>query len=190
MMRQYELVERVQKYDPSANEALLNRAYVYAMQAHGHQKRASGDPFFSHPLEVAAHPDRAQARRRHHRGRAAARRDRGHRRHPRRDRPEVRQGDRRSRRRPHQDQEARPRHQEGRAGRELPQAAGRHLERHPRAADQARRPAAQHAHAGAHEAGEPAAGVGGDARDLCAAGRPHGHADHARGAGAAGLQVG
>src|SRR5262252_9360131 len=54
MMRQYELVERVQKYDPSASEALLNRAYVYAMQAHGHQKRASGDPFFSHPLEVAA----------------------------------------------------------------------------------------------------------------------------------------
>src|ERR1700680_3494550 len=54
MMRQYELVERVQKYDPSASEALLNRAYVYAMQAHGNQKRASGDPYFSHPLEVAA----------------------------------------------------------------------------------------------------------------------------------------
>ncbi len=54
MMRQYELVERVQKYDPGADEALLNRAYVYAMQAHGHQKRASGAPFFSHPLEVAA----------------------------------------------------------------------------------------------------------------------------------------
>src|SRR5690242_10819236 len=54
MMRQYELVERVQKYDPSANEALLNRAYVYAMRAHGHQKRLSGDPYFSHPLEVAA----------------------------------------------------------------------------------------------------------------------------------------
>ncbi len=54
MMRQYELVERVQKYDPKANEALLNRAYVYAMKAHGHQKRASGDPYFSHPLEVAA----------------------------------------------------------------------------------------------------------------------------------------
>jgi GTP pyrophosphokinase len=53
-MRQYELVDRVLKYDPSANEALLNRAYVYAMKAHGHQKRASGDPYFSHPLEVAA----------------------------------------------------------------------------------------------------------------------------------------
>ncbi|HWB45099.1 MAG TPA: bifunctional (p)ppGpp synthetase/guanosine-3',5'-bis(diphosphate) 3'-pyrophosphohydrolase [Hyphomicrobiaceae bacterium] len=54
MMRQYELVERVLEYDPGANEALLNRAYVYAMRAHGNQKRASGDPFFSHPLEVAA----------------------------------------------------------------------------------------------------------------------------------------
>ncbi|WP_274629472.1 RelA/SpoT family protein [Arvimicrobium flavum] len=54
MMRQYELVERVQRYKPDANEALLNKAYVYAMQKHGHQRRASGDPYFSHPLEVAA----------------------------------------------------------------------------------------------------------------------------------------
>ncbi|HUF44234.1 MAG TPA: bifunctional (p)ppGpp synthetase/guanosine-3',5'-bis(diphosphate) 3'-pyrophosphohydrolase [Aestuariivirgaceae bacterium] len=54
MMRQYELVERVMAYDPEANETLLNRAYVYAMKAHGTQVRASGDPYFSHPLEVAA----------------------------------------------------------------------------------------------------------------------------------------
>jgi len=54
MMRQYELVERVQGYIPAANEDLLNRAYVYAMRAHGNQTRASGDPYFSHPLEVAA----------------------------------------------------------------------------------------------------------------------------------------
>src|SRR5689334_5258450 len=54
MMRQYELVERVLSYDPKADETLLNRAYVYAMKAHGAQKRASGDPYFSHPLEVAA----------------------------------------------------------------------------------------------------------------------------------------
>ncbi len=53
-MRQYELVERVQRYKPDANEALLNKAYVYAMQKHGHQRRASGAPYFSHPLEVAA----------------------------------------------------------------------------------------------------------------------------------------
>ena len=54
MMRQYELVERVQHYKPDVNEALLNKAYVYAMQKHGQQKRASGDPYISHPLEVAA----------------------------------------------------------------------------------------------------------------------------------------
>ena len=54
MMRQYELVERVRRYNPQTDEVLLNRAYVYAMKAHGAQVRASGDPFFSHPLEVAA----------------------------------------------------------------------------------------------------------------------------------------
>ncbi|PZQ14951.1 MAG: bifunctional (p)ppGpp synthetase/guanosine-3',5'-bis(diphosphate) 3'-pyrophosphohydrolase [Ancylobacter novellus] len=54
MMRQYELVERVKAYNPNADEALLNRGYVYAMKAHGSQTRASGDPYFSHPLEVAA----------------------------------------------------------------------------------------------------------------------------------------
>ncbi|MDB5624117.1 MAG: bifunctional (p)ppGpp synthetase/guanosine-3,5-bis(diphosphate) 3-pyrophosphohydrolase, partial [Devosia sp.] len=54
MMRQYELVERVQAYNPNVDEQLLNKAYVYAMQKHGTQKRASGDPYFAHPLEVAA----------------------------------------------------------------------------------------------------------------------------------------
>src|SRR5690348_5667951 len=54
LMRQTELVERVKAYDPEADEALLNKAYVYAMKAHGKQFRASGDPYFAHPLEVAA----------------------------------------------------------------------------------------------------------------------------------------
>ena len=54
MMRQYELVDRVKRYNPQADEDLLNKAYVYAMKAHGQQRRASGDPYFSHPLEVAA----------------------------------------------------------------------------------------------------------------------------------------
>ena len=54
IMRQYELVERVRRYNPNTDEALLDRAYVYAMKAHGAQTRASGDPYFSHPLEVAA----------------------------------------------------------------------------------------------------------------------------------------
>ena len=53
MLRQYELVERVKEYDPDADEAMLNRAYVYTVQKHGTQTRASGDPYFSHPVEVA-----------------------------------------------------------------------------------------------------------------------------------------
>lgn len=53
MMRQYELVERVRSYDPSADEDALNKAYVFSMKVHGSQTRASGDPYFSHPVEVA-----------------------------------------------------------------------------------------------------------------------------------------
>ncbi len=53
MLRQYELVERVKAYDPEADEDLLNRAYVFSVKAHGSQLRASGDPYFSHPIEVA-----------------------------------------------------------------------------------------------------------------------------------------
>jgi len=54
LIRQYELVDMVKAYDPQADENLLNRAYVYAMRAHGGQTRKSGDPYFSHPLAVAA----------------------------------------------------------------------------------------------------------------------------------------
>jgi GTP diphosphokinase / guanosine-3',5'-bis(diphosphate) 3'-diphosphatase len=53
MIRQFELVEKVKSYDPDADEDLINRGYVYAMKKHGSQMRASGDPYFSHPLEVA-----------------------------------------------------------------------------------------------------------------------------------------
>ena len=53
MLRQYELVEKVRGYDPNADEAMINRAYVFSMKAHGSQKRASGDPYYSHPIEVA-----------------------------------------------------------------------------------------------------------------------------------------
>jgi guanosine-3',5'-bis(diphosphate) 3'-pyrophosphohydrolase len=54
LMRQTDLVARVKAYDPGADEALLDKAYVFAMKAHGKQFRASGDPYFTHPLEVAA----------------------------------------------------------------------------------------------------------------------------------------
>ena len=53
MLRQFELVEKVLAYNPDADEALLNKAYVYAMTKHGSQRRASGDPYISHPIEVA-----------------------------------------------------------------------------------------------------------------------------------------
>jgi GTP pyrophosphokinase len=53
MIRQYELVEQVLAYDPSTDEDALNKAYVYTVKMHGTQKRASGDPYFSHPVEVA-----------------------------------------------------------------------------------------------------------------------------------------
>ena len=53
MIRQFELVERVKSYDPNVDEDALNRAYVYAMKVHGSQTRESGDPYFSHPIEVA-----------------------------------------------------------------------------------------------------------------------------------------
>lgn len=54
LIRQYELIDRVRSYDPDADEDLLNRAYVFSMRAHGGQTRKSGDPYFSHPLAVAA----------------------------------------------------------------------------------------------------------------------------------------
>ena len=53
MLRQYELVDLVKSYDPDADEDALNRAYVFAMKKHGTQLRASGDPYYSHPVEVA-----------------------------------------------------------------------------------------------------------------------------------------
>jgi guanosine-3',5'-bis(diphosphate) 3'-pyrophosphohydrolase len=76
MLRQYELVEKVKRYDPDADEAMINRAYVFSVQKHGSQKRASGDPYFSHPIEVAGILTDLQDGRRDDRHRAAARHDR------------------------------------------------------------------------------------------------------------------
>ncbi len=53
MLRQFELVERVRSYDAGVDETALNSAYVFAMVKHGSQIRDSGDPYFSHPVEVA-----------------------------------------------------------------------------------------------------------------------------------------
>ena len=53
MMRQFELVDKVSGYLSNLDETLLNQAYVFTIKKHGDQKRASGDPYFSHPVEVA-----------------------------------------------------------------------------------------------------------------------------------------
>ncbi|MBI1274703.1 RelA/SpoT family protein [bacterium] len=48
-----ELIEKVIAYNPQADTALLAKAYDIAKDAHSHQMRASGDPYFMHPLAVA-----------------------------------------------------------------------------------------------------------------------------------------
>lgn len=53
MMSSAELIETVQAYEPDVDVAKLKYAYLFAMDAHGLQKRASGVPYFSHPVEVA-----------------------------------------------------------------------------------------------------------------------------------------
>ena len=53
MLTSAELVNVIKTYDPDANVDLVRRAYMFAMEAHGTQKRASGSPYFYHPVEVA-----------------------------------------------------------------------------------------------------------------------------------------
>ena len=53
LIRQYELTEKIQAYDPKADTRLIDAAYVVAMRAHGTQRRDNGDPYFSHPVAVA-----------------------------------------------------------------------------------------------------------------------------------------
>ena len=53
MKQQAKLVEKVKNYFPKLNIENINKAYDFGKKAHGNQTRASGDPFFSHPFEVA-----------------------------------------------------------------------------------------------------------------------------------------
>ena len=54
MLTSSELIAAIKEYDKNADEALIKKAYLFAMEAHGTQKRVSGIPYFSHPVEVAA----------------------------------------------------------------------------------------------------------------------------------------
>ena len=48
-----ELIQRVHAYNPQADVGLIRRAYEYSARMHGEQKRLSGEPYVTHPLNVA-----------------------------------------------------------------------------------------------------------------------------------------
>jgi GTP diphosphokinase / guanosine-3',5'-bis(diphosphate) 3'-diphosphatase len=48
-----ELIGRVRIYNPQADAALIRHAYEYSARMHGEQKRMSGEPYVTHPLNVA-----------------------------------------------------------------------------------------------------------------------------------------
>ena len=151
MLRQYELVEKVKGYDPDADEALINRAYVFSMKAHGSQTRASGDPYYSHPIEVAGiltdlHlDDETIVTAILHDTIEDTLATTGA------DQEAFRQERRPAGRRRHQALQDRGAEREPARGGESAQVPARHDGRHPRPAGQARRPAAQHAHAPFHQ---------------------------------------
>ncbi|MDC3030285.1 RelA/SpoT family protein [Candidatus Pelagibacter sp.] len=53
MLNSNELINKVKNYNKFLNPEKLNKAYDFAVKAHGNQKRASGDPYSVHPIEVA-----------------------------------------------------------------------------------------------------------------------------------------
>ena len=177
IMRQFELVERVKAYDPSADEDALNRAYVFSMKAHGSQMRALRRPLFLASGRGGGHPRRDEARRLVDHHRAAARHGRGHGRDARGYRARVRRRHRAPRR--WRDQAVAPRAaiRPDAPGREFQETRARHVGGHPRPAGQARRPAAQHADiALRRRSGKAPPHRARDDGDLRAPGRAHGHA--------------
>jgi len=54
MSRIFEITEKIRDYAPKADIDLVNRAYVFAAQAHAEQRRSSGELYITHPLSVAS----------------------------------------------------------------------------------------------------------------------------------------
>ena len=152
---------------------MVERAYDVAAHWHKDQKRKSRRPVHHPPARGRHDPGRARHEHRDDLRRAAARHRRGHRLHARRAPQRVRRGRRRARRRRHQAGQGQVRRL--RRGRDRPQDGRRDVPRHPGAGHQARRPAAQHAHAALHAPGQAGAQVARDAGDLRAARAPAGH---------------
>ena len=53
MLNSNELINKVKNYNKFLNPEKLDKAYNFAVNAHKSQKRASGDPYSVHPIEVA-----------------------------------------------------------------------------------------------------------------------------------------
>jgi len=53
MLNSTDLINKVRGYNKFVNLDRLNKAYDFAIKAHSNQKRASGDPYSVHPIEVA-----------------------------------------------------------------------------------------------------------------------------------------
>ena len=177
MMRQYDLIERVRalqsEYQRGAAQSRLCLRHEGAWRAAARLRRS----LFLAPDRGRGDPHRPQARRRHHRRRACCTTP------SRIPRPPAPRSTACS------DttsagwskgltklEEARSGHQGSQAGGKPAQAAAGDCRRCARAADQARRPAAQYAHARVHAARSAPARRRRDARNLRAARRPHGHA--------------
>ncbi len=52
-MRKEELVSRIESYNPGFDDAIIREAYDYAKTMHEGQMRETGEPYYTHPVEVA-----------------------------------------------------------------------------------------------------------------------------------------
>jgi GTP pyrophosphokinase len=53
LIRINDIIEKVAEYQPQADLDMIDRAYIYSARVHDGQVRLSGEPYLSHPLEVA-----------------------------------------------------------------------------------------------------------------------------------------
>ena len=53
MIRINDIIDRITEYHPQADLDIIDRAYIYSARVHDGQVRLSGEPYLSHPLEVA-----------------------------------------------------------------------------------------------------------------------------------------
>jgi GTP pyrophosphokinase len=53
MIRISDILDKMTQYNPEADLDLVDRAYIYSAKVHDGQMRLSGEPYLSHPLEVA-----------------------------------------------------------------------------------------------------------------------------------------